>query len=187
MKINLNDAGIFGIIVGFVGAIYGAYRTKKSNEIAQKLDLSLQKLEERTPIDIRQDVIRRATQNAVEHQVRDAVAKAIEEVGESIRSDMDRMIRKDVDGVYNDLKSQVSERVGEEIANLDYEAMREGIRRKAEKKVFDEFCSVSGVGRIFGDIRRGNGVDTGDIAKILNQFTFSSDKQRALDSLLGKR
>ena len=187
INVRFNEVGIIGLVVGAIGTVYGIVQAKKTNDVGKKLNKTIDQLDKSTVVEVQQDIIETATNKAVERQVASAVKKAIDKVSEQIRSDCDSMIRKDVDRVYNDLKESVQERVSEEIASIDYDELREDIRRKAEHKVFEEVCGVMNVGKMFGNVATGRGVDLSDVSDILNQFTFSSDKQKALDTLLGSR
>lgn len=186
INVRFNEVGIIGLVVGAIGTVYGIVQAKKTDNVGKKLGKAIDQLDKSTVIEVQHDIIEAATNKAVERQVASAVKKAIDRVSEQIRSDCDSMIRKDVDRVYNDLKESVQERVSEEIASIDYDEMRADIRRKAEHKVFEEVCGVMNVGKIFGNVATGRSrVDLSDVSDILNQFTFSSDKQKALSTLLG--
>ena len=189
INIKFNEVGIIGLVIGAIGTGYGIWREKRSNDLAKKLDTTLSSLESKTKVDISQDVIDKAVKNAVERHANACVKKVAQETADLIRDDMDSMIRKDVDRVYNDLKESVQERVSEEIASIDYDEMRAEIRRKAERKVFDEFCNVSNIGRVFGNVVRGsnNAVQNmEEVSGILSQFWSDSDKIKALNTIFGK-
>lgn len=189
INIKFNEVGIIGIVVGVIGTAYGIWRDKKANDIGKKLNRAIDELDKSTVVDVQQDIITAATNRAVERQVASAVKKAIDNVSKQIRDDCDSMIRKDVDRVYSDLKESVQERVSEEIASIDYDEMRADIRRKAERKVFDEFCNVSNIGRVFGNVMRGsnNAVQSmEEVSGILSQFWSDSDKIKALNTIFGK-
>ena len=189
VNIKFNEVGIFGIVVGVVGAAYGIWQEKKRSDISKKLDVSLEELEKKTPVDIREDIVNKATMNAVDRVVSAAVQQAVEKVSDQIRSDADSMIRKDVDRVYADLKDGMQERVNEEIDAIDYDEMRSSVRRKAEQKVFDEFCGVVNLGKMFGSgqVRSGGSYSLNEVSGILDQFWSDSDKQKALNTIFGNR
>ena len=187
INIKFNELGIFGIIVGAAGTIIGGILLKKGNDIAKKLDRSIEDLDKNTVVDIQQNLIEKATEQAVERQVSGAVKKAIENVSSQIRSDMDSMIRKDVDCVYSDMKDNIQERVSEEIDSIDYDELRNDIRRKAERKVLDEVMSFSGIGQVFSGVRNVANGDLGGISDILSQFDSDWDRTQALKTLLAKR
>lgn len=189
ISIKFNEVGIVGIVVGVIGTVYGIWREKKSNDLAKKLDTTLSSLEGKTKVDISQDVVNKAVKNAVERHANAAAKKAADETADLIRSDMDSMIRKDVDRVYSDLKGKVTERVDEKIENLDFDAMTEEAKNRFGKIAFDTMCNRSGLsGRLVKVADRAvNGdFDLDDLSDILSQFTYSSDKKEILKLLLGK-
>ena len=191
MSINLNgkELGIAGVIIGVAGTVYGIWREKKSNDLAKKLDTTLTNLENKTEVNISQDVVNKAVKNAVERHASAAAKRAADQAGENIRDDMDSMIRKDVDRVYSELKGKVSERVDEEINNLDFDAMTEEAQKKFGKMAFEQMCNRTGIsGKLIRTADRAiNGnFDLTDVSEILDQFTYSSDKMKVLNALLGK-
>lgn len=170
INVKFNEVGIIGLVVGAIGTAYGIWREKKSNDLAKKLDTTLSSLENKTKVDISQDVIDKAVKNAVERHANACVKKVTQETADLIRDDMDSMIRKDVDRVYNDLKESVQERVSEEIASIDYDEFREEIQRKAEHKVFEEVKDAMNVGKIFGGAITGRGIDFEGMAKVVEKL-----------------
>lgn len=188
VNIKFNEVGIISLVVGAIGTVYGIVQAKKANDVSKKLSKAIDELDKSTVVEVQNDIIAAATNRAVERQVASAVKKAIDNVSKQIRDDCDSMIRKDVDRVYNDLKENVQERVSEEIASIDYDEMRADIRRKAERKVFDEFCNATSIGRVFGNVVRGsnNIQNMEDVSGILSQFWSDSDKIKALNTIFGK-
>ena len=189
ISIKFNEVGIVGIVVGVVGTVYGIWREKKSNDLAKKLDTTLSNLENKAKVDISQDVVNKAVKNAVERHANAAAKKAADETADLIRSDMDSMIRKDVDRVYSDLKGKVTERVDEEIENLDFEAMTEEAQKKFGKMAFDTMCNRSGFsGRLVRAADRAvNGeINLENVSSILDQFWSDSDKIKVLNTIFGK-
>lgn len=189
INIKFTEVGIVGLVVGVIGTAYGIWRDKKSNDLAKKLDTTLTSLENKTHVDISEDVVAKATRNAVERHANAYAKKAAEETSDFIRSDMDSMIRKDVDRVYSDLKSKVSERVDEEIENLDFDAMTEEAQKKFGKMAFDSMCNRSGFsGQLVRVADRAvNGEFTlDDLSDILRQFPYSGDKKEIVKLFLGK-
>lgn len=187
INIKFNEMGILGIVLGIGGAIFAGIQTKHANDIARKLDRSIDTLDKSTVLQVQQSIIDVATNKAVERQVSGAVRTAVDNVSTKIRSDMDSMIRRDVDCVYNELKNSVKDRMAKEVANIDYDELRSEIKEMAKEKVFDEFCRWGNVGKMFGNVARGNSVDLTDVSDILSQFTFDSDRQKALDTIFGNR
>ena len=191
MSINtkFNEVGIIGLVIGAIGTGYGIWREKKSNDLAKKLDTTLSSLESRTNVDISQDVIDKAVKNAVERHANACVKKVAQETADLIRDDMDSMIRKDVDRVYNELKSKVDKRVDEEIKNLDFDTMTEEAQKKFGKMAFDSMCNRSGFSGQLVRIadRAVNGqIDLTTISGILDQFWSDSEKIEALKMIFGK-
>ena len=189
ISIKFNEVSIIGVVVGVIGTVYGIWREKKSNDLAKKLDTTLSSLEGKTKVDISQDVVNKAVKNAVERHANAAAKKAADETADLIRSDMDSMIRKDVDRVYSDLKGKVSERVDEEIDNLDFDTMTEEAKNKFGKIAFDTMCNRSGLsGRLVKVADRAvNGqIDLTTVSGILDQFWSDGEKIKALKMIFGK-
>lgn len=187
-KSTIEGIGIFGTIVGIAGLAFGLVLGKKTNDVAKKLDISLKALDKNTVVKVQQNIVDKATSNAVERHVTSAVKAAVDNVSDQIRSDMDSMIRKDVDRVYSDLKDSVSERVNNEIDNLDYNSICESVERKVKDKAFEEFFRQTTVGKVLLSTPKEtptNGLES--IANILEQFDNDWEKAQALKTIMASK
>lgn len=168
MKISIEDiakiaiAGAFGAAaVGFLGV------ANKQNRVAKKLDMSLSDISKRTPVEIQDSMLQKATDLAVKRAASDAAAIAIR----NINNDMNETIRADVDKAYEEIQGQVENRVNKVVDNLDVEEIKSNVTRKLEAKIFNGLVDSIGLGRVFGSggSIRGS-LDTEGIKNLLDQF-----------------
>ena len=190
INIKFDELGIFGIIVGITGAVVAGIMTKKTNDISRKLGKSIDDLDRRTVVQVRQDIVDRATANAVDRQVSGAVTRAVNEINAQMKMDMRSKIHRDVDGVYGDLKKKVKDKVFEEIENTDFDELREEAldeaKDLAKDKIFDDFCRWGDVGKIFGNVVTGREVDMDDLFKVVELVPYDK-RAEVLTSIFGKR
>lgn len=133
------EFGGFGIlgglgIIGFLG--YQAYKLYK---VTKKLDTTIDDLAKKESVEIQQDIVTKAVNDAVDRKVCLAVSDMSSRVGDKIRQDMDNEIRKDVKAHYDELKAQVSDKIAEDVASIDIDSLRKTVTNKAEKRIMDKF------------------------------------------------
>ena len=143
---------IFGFVFGLGGLGIAAWFAKKNDDLADKIDKSLSDIEKATPIEIRDDIIDRAIQNAANKKV----GKAMESAVNSVKDNYDRQIRS---GVGNEIEKQfesigqnVSDEVVRQIASMNKNAMAERIIPKVEKMMEDQMRDK--LNNKLGDISR---------------------------------
>lgn len=181
MKIRINEAGVTGIVVGVAGLIYGIWRERKANELAKKLDVSLKDLENRTPVDIREDVVNKAITNAVEHQVKESVKKAAEEV-------VKEAVQEELNSIRDKLEAETETLFKKELDDLNFDEIRDRVQRKLEKKAFEKLCDMYGIGgKIFNGASKIISGDYSGVSSFANAFDNDWYRLEAIKALVGKR
>jgi len=152
MNIKFEDVGIMGIIVGIIGAGYGIYQAKKSGDIAKKLDLSLEELEKKTPVEVSQNAVNKAMENAVNRQVKEIVTETAEEVRNDIKKDIKKKVSKEVEENLETIKDGVEDKIDEIINNIDEEKFVNELKADAKKAMIAKYnSSLDGVLSDFKD------------------------------------
>lgn len=160
-KINFEDAGVLGVIGG-IGALAWAFiQTKRMKDTANKINMSLEDVAKKTPVDIQKAFLDAAVEKAVNREVEKNVQKQANVLGAQIRGDMDKMIRDDVSKAYGELQGKVTEKVDSEInkISIDPEEIKRDVKEKLQARLFRELFNSTGFGKLFSgsDGKGGNG------------------------------
>ena len=139
MRYNIDGTGAIGIVLGIIGIGYGVYQAYKAGETAKKLDMSIEDLSNKTPVDIQQSIVDRATERAIEREVRIAVNETAKAVRSDAQDEIKREVSKAVNAVYDDLSKDVADRISDDVANIDEYALKEKVTKEAEKKMLKKF------------------------------------------------
>ena len=187
-----DDLGVIGIIIGVFGLAFGLSQTAKMRSTARKIDMTISEINRSHPIDIKENVIRKAVQTSVDREAKSAITNAVKSIGNHVTNDMDRAIRNDVSKAYNDIRSKVEAKVYKEVGKLDADEIKAGVRKKIEDKMFEEFCKVSGISKMFGysdddDDDDGNSpnVDMENLAEVLDAIPYNQ-RAEVVKTIFGK-
>lgn len=155
MNMNMENIGLWGIILGLAGIGYAIYEDKKFRDATDKIDLSLEDISKSAPVDIQQHVVDKAIERAIDREVKIAVATTAKEVRGDIQGEIQREVRKEVDSAYKELSKDVADRISDQVAQIDEYALKEKVSKEAEKKIIKKFDgSLDG---ILGDFNRNLG------------------------------
>lgn len=136
INITGTDLGALGL-VGCV--IYGGIKLWQLRKVAKKLDMALEDIAEKTPIEIQQATVDKAIETAVNREVQPMVVSASRKVTDQIRSDMNRDIRAEVKARYDDISEKVTKEISAKVASIvDEKDLKRRIEDKAEELVVDK-------------------------------------------------
>lgn len=184
--------GIIGVVIGVLGLGYGLYRGKKSNDLADKLDRAIDGIASRTPVEIQDDIIRRAAKKAVEDKVDSAVSRAVNGLSNQMHSDISTMLRRDVSKVYDTVKDSMKDLAMKEVRAIDYGKLQKDVITEAGNQMVANLIKKSAIGKLIEDDDNEEDEnwrippDTSDVSDILRQFSFDSDKIKALKTIYGR-
>ena len=141
MKTNFNfdAAGAFGILFGLGGLAYAAWSAKKQDDLAKRLDLSIEELAKKTPVDVSEEMVEKAVQIATDREVKAAVHEASKSVKTEANKTLCVEVKKEVDAAKDTIKSQVTEALTRQVALIDEGTARAEVVKRAEEKVLQKF------------------------------------------------
>lgn len=168
MKFNSDAAGSLGIIGGIAAIVYAAYQTHKMKNAANKLEMSLEDVAKRTPVDIQKAFLDKVVERAVDREVHKAVQNSAKFVTSQIQSDMDGLIRKDVNAAYADIRHDVEDRVTSAVNEIDVDALKADIREKVGNKMVNQLWNMSGIGKMLGQNESSGGLDLSGLKDVLS-------------------
>lgn len=152
MKMSFDTMGSFGIIGGIIAIGYAFYQTQKMRNTADKLEMSLEDVSKKTPVDIQQAFVEKAIERAVDKRVASAANEAVNSVKSDIRTEIERTVRKEVDAAYKTLTEEVTNKISDQVANIDEYALKDKVVKEAEKKIIQKFDGC--LDGVLGDFNR---------------------------------
>lgn len=180
--------GALGIFGGLVGLAYGYFQYKNAKKTAEKLDLAIDEMSQKLPIDIEKAIVEKAVQKAADREVRSSILRTSSELKDGIRDDMDAKIRKDVEEAYGDLKGDVRDHIKKEVSAIDIDGLKSDIKQEVKDEVFKKVCDIGGLANLFSGRSNGygrSGMDVTSIKQILDLFP-SWERQDVLEKLTGR-
>lgn len=135
---NLTTGMVFGpvgIIIGLAGVGYSVWQTKNLDKTTRKLDMTLDEINTKNPVDIQESVVNKAIERAVDREVRLTVTETARRVREDIHAEISKEIKKAIEAEYKKIANEVSEKISEQVAAIDEYALKERVQQKAEDKV----------------------------------------------------
>ena len=152
MNIKLENMGAFGIVLGAAGLLWGAYQTKKSNDIASKLGVTLAELEGKTHVELQDDVVNTAMINAVKKKANKIVDYISDQIRDDYHKEIKSLVKKEVDKDLDDVHDTVEEKIEELVNSIDEEKFIEEMKANAKKAMSAKFnSSLDGIASEFKD------------------------------------
>ena len=136
---NFDAAGAIGMIIGLGGLAYAAWSAKKQDDLAKKLDLSIEELAKKTPVDISEEMVNKAVQTATDREVKAAVHEASKSVKTAAHETLSNEVKKEVNAAKDTIKAEVGEVISKQAALIDEGTVRAEVVKRAEEKVLQKF------------------------------------------------
>ena len=133
-----NMVGLFGAAIGLIGVGYALGTHSKMAKISEKLDISIEDLAGKIPVDIPESMIERATEKAIAYEVKQAVNKTTDVVLKEVKHDIHKQVSDAVESEYSDIKSIVLEEVTNEAAKIDVKRVRADVEKAAKEAVLEK-------------------------------------------------
>ena len=134
-----NFVGLVGIAIGLVGVGYALGTHSKMAKISENLDRSIDDLASRTPVDIPDDMIKRAVEKAVACEVKHAVSKATDVITVDVKRDMHKQVSDAIESEYANIKDQVLEELVTEASKIDAKRVRADVEKAAKDAALEKF------------------------------------------------
>ena len=132
---NFDAAGAIGMIIGLAGLAYAAWSAKKQDDLAKKLDLSIEELAKKTPVDISEEMVNKAVQTATDREVKAAVHEASKSVKTAAHETLSSEVKREVNAAKDTIKAEVGEEISKQVALIDEGTARAEVVKRAEEKV----------------------------------------------------
>lgn len=149
---NFDGLTFFGILAGLLGLGYGVYQNYKMSEAAKKIDLTLEDVTIKTPVEIQQSLVDKAVDRAVERAVLVKANEAANNLVRDIHNEIEKKVRKEVTESYKDIQQEVADKISDQVAAIDEYALKESVTKQAEQKILKKFDGC--LDGVLGDYRR---------------------------------
>ena len=134
-----NGLGALGIVMGIGGLLFAGWQAKKQNELEEKIGIAMKDLENKTPVEIKEEMVSKAIRNAVDREVRNAVNDTVKSVKADIHKEVETEVRKEVNASFQTIKAETAEKISNQVALIDEGALKAEVTKKAEDKILKKF------------------------------------------------
>lgn len=131
--------GVFGCAVGLLGVGYAIGTNSKLSKISERLNLAIDDIADGTEIDIPEEVVSKAVDQAVQTQAKRAVERATTETISSLKKDIRSEVRKAIDEEYENLKDSVLKEITASAAKIDANRVRRDVEEAAKEAALEKF------------------------------------------------
>ena len=172
-KSTMAMVGIGGFSIGstILGLISFVSASKKLKKAASKIDESVSDISTATKVEISEAIVNKAVEEAVNTQAEKQVTEATERIVADVERDKKAQIRKEIDGIYSDMKGDVRKEVDRKIGLIDITAEKRTVLDDAQRKVEREF--KDDLDRIMKDVQE-------------HVYDLEKDYKRKLDDSMKK-
>lgn len=134
-----NFVGLVGVAFGLVGLGYAFGTHSKMARISEKLDRSIDELAGDMPVNIPQDMIKRAVERYVAAETKQVVSKATDAVITDVKRDIHKQVSDAVESEYSNIKETVLEELVAEAAKIDTKRVRADVEKAAKEHALEKF------------------------------------------------
>ena len=153
----------FFITLAGIGALaLSAYAALKATKTAEKINMSIDKIADATPVDISEKVVEAAVAKAADREVHEKVRLIADAAVNDIRSDIDAQVRQTIKDAYGDVKDGVRDKLEEKVGTVNIDRVRNEVIEKAKKQAAEKFeTDLKGVLDIYNNnLRQVNNIYT---------------------------
>ena len=143
---NIDNMGIFGIVIGLAGILFAGWQAKKTDDICKKLGTSMDEVEKNTNIDIQDSIVHKAVEKVAEREAKGAVVDAVNKVRDDINSTISTKVTTAVNENLDAIESAVEAKAQELVGDIDKVAFQKKITDQGAKILSGEFSgSLNGM------------------------------------------
>lgn len=131
--------GLVGIGVGILGIGYALGTHSKMAKISENLDRSIEDLAGRTPVDIPEEMIKRAVEKSVAYEIKQTVSKATDGVIADVKRDIRKQVSDAVESEYSNIKDSVLSELTDAASKIDVRRVRADVEKAAKEQALEKF------------------------------------------------
>lgn len=127
------------LAIGCVGIGYGLKCRKQLNELSDKIDKSIDEIEKGTIIDVSEDIVEKAVNDAVAKKTSDAVNKCVSRVIVDVDKDLHNQVKNAVTKKYESMEASVTREIEKQIKEIDIDSVKDEVIVKAKEAASEKF------------------------------------------------
>ena len=127
------------VAVGCIGIGYGLKCRNEMKELAEKIDKSIDEIEKGTVIDVSEDIVEKAVNEAVAKKTTDAVNWCVSRVIVDVEKDVHAQVRNAVTKKYESMEASVAHEIEKQVKEIDIDSVKEKVVEKAKEAASEKF------------------------------------------------
>lgn len=159
--------GVVGLGTGLIGIGYSLATWSKMAKVSERLDHSIDDLATNMDIDIPQDMIDKALEQAVALEAKKAVERATRDAMDTLKRDIHTTVSNAVEEEYKTIRDSVLDKTVQAAAKIDIARVTRDVERAAQEKALSTFqANLDGILNTFNE-------NLNNTAKIYNSIASS--------------
>ena len=127
------------VAIGCVGIGYGLKCRKEMKELAEKIDKSIDEIEKGTVINVSEDIVEKAVNDAVAKKTTDAVNRCVSRVIIDMEKDLHGQVKSAVSKKYESMEASVTREIEKQIKEIDIDSVKDKVIEKAKEAASEKF------------------------------------------------
>ena len=136
---NSDVYAVVGVLFGLAATAYAAWQTRKMEKLAKKMNRAVDMIDSSTEVELSEELVNTAVQNAVDREARSAVTKSTDEAMRTVKEELNKEIHKAVYQYYDEIKPEIRSKIDEKIGDIDISEARREVIAKAKERVSEKF------------------------------------------------
>jgi len=136
-NIKVNSEALYAGF-GALGIGIAIFFGSKLSKVAKKLDLTIDRLENETDVEISDDTVKAAVERAAKKKAEKSVSEAADIIIRDTKMDMKRKVDDSIAEIFNDMKESVTEEMKRQVSNMSPEDLKKEVRKEAKKAMLDK-------------------------------------------------
>lgn len=181
MKFNIERAAQVAEVICVVGSVAIALISRKQvKETADLIDKSVKDLKDLDAIDVKEAVVNKAIEAAVEKRVQEITGRVYAEVKAETTRKANAWVDDTIKGMYDTIADDVVKQIAREIAKIDQTKLKKDVTAEAKKIIVEKFDgqlddqlmefnkNLENVGKIYQSIAQKMDTASGGTGKSVN-------------------
>lgn len=183
-------ASVVSILTGLFAIGYSYEQGRKSHEIAEKLDMSLDDLSRKTKLDISEAMVNAAVDKIANREIGTMVRTKASEISKDISNRLTNDIHDAVKASYETAKQDIQKKLFEECsAAIDPDSLKQDIQKKVNERIVAEAWKKLGLDSMFkmsSGYSTNDSIDLGNLANILDKIP-TYERAEVISNIFGER
>lgn len=136
---NIDGTNILGFLIGLAGVAFGLYQAKKNDDIVKKIDASIEDIDEKTPVEVKEEIVNKAIEKAVAREVKNAVSRTADRIHDDSMMEISKQVNEAIEDEKSAIKERVKIRVKDIVNGIDQEEFEADMKKEAKKIMIEKF------------------------------------------------